>query len=277
MAISQVDGAAADLGAHAAAEQQGVQVGALDGLALVGRRSAVAHPELGAERERSVSLGLDHDQDRRRDLHAVARHGTDTPELLADRQELEARRRQMRARALLGQEPLHGVAHRGNDLVEGHDAIMDGDERIGAGAVDAQAGARAEALDADLPGLVIEAHGGLAARAARQVDDGERQVAQDEGAVRLADARGDVRAVDEDVEQLADRAAAFVAREVQGSGPVGRGGGEGLRLGGGDDYLEAHSVVGSGGGHAWGKRARSNRRNAGRDGRTFQLRATDWT
>ncbi len=109
---------------------------------------------------------------------------------------------------------------------------MNGDARLRAGAVHAQASGRPEALDAELPGLVVEAHRRLAARASRQLDEGERQVAQDERAVRLVDARrgGDVAAIDEDVEQL--------ARASRG-GAVGACAG-GLQRVGGDDNLEAH-------------------------------------
>ena len=60
MAVAQVDRPPPDVGADAAAEEQRVQVGALD---CVGERRlrARAHRELGAEGQRDVAIQLDHD------------------------------------------------------------------------------------------------------------------------------------------------------------------------------------------------------------------------
>ena len=108
----------------------------------------------------------------------------------------------------LGEEAADGFARGAHDVVEGYRAVVHGDVRIGAGAVDAETRRRAEAFDAHLPGLVVEMHGRLAARPTSELYQGEREVTEDERAVRLAHERGDVGPVDEDVEELARRAAA---------------------------------------------------------------------
>ncbi len=67
VALAEVDRAAADLGAHAPAEEEGVHVRALDALrrrfVRVGRirgpTRVLANRELGAERQRRVTVGLD--------------------------------------------------------------------------------------------------------------------------------------------------------------------------------------------------------------------------
>ena len=111
--------------------------------------------------------------------------------------------------------------------------------------------------------------------ARRQLDEGERQVAQHERAVPLADAGGHVGAVDEDVEQLvhvaAGRAGAPGAGLRWATGGVGRCRGGGARDGdlearrsGGDDDFEAHS-----------NRARTNPRNGGAQWTYFSAGCSD--
>ena len=112
-----------------------------------------------------------------------------------------------------------------------------------AGAVHAETRRAPEALDTKLPWLVVEADGRLSAGTASEINDRDREVSQHEGTVRLADARGDVRPVDEYVEDLAG-VTALAARGGLTLRTDRRRrrrtlGARGVR---GDDNLEAHSA-----------------------------------
>jgi len=267
MALAEVDRAPADLRPDSSPEEEGVRVGPLHGLVgvrtvrgdqsapngeVVGGRSPFANRKLRSEGERRVAIGLDHDQHRRRDVDDVmrARPGH-IAELLDGRGELDV---YSGARPDVRQEALDRVARRVDDVVEGHSPVVRGDEGLAPRAVHAETCRRAKPLDAQLPRLVVEADGGLRSLAARHVDEGECEIAQDEGAVRFAHPCGHVRAVDEDVEQLACGQA---ARTLDGRRRVGGGGlprsiGRGSRRKRGDDDLEAHSVGRARGGRAKG-------------------------
>ena len=184
VALAEVDGAPADLGADASAEEEGVEIGALDrlaGVAGVGER-------LRASRTRRRRRAARRARARRRPGRAPGRGrrraGASGRIAAAARRPRRARcGRRIDGAALraggAGARPARtrsmALADGRDDVVEGHRAVVDGHHRLGAGAVDAEAGGRAEALDADLPGLVVEADGGLAARARGEVDEGERR------------------------------------------------------------------------------------------------------
>ena len=244
MPLADVHRAPAHLRAHAAAEEERVEIGALDEIVAAIAR-AEAHRELGAERDGRVPLGLDGDLahlglgdglvaraavDRREDRLGLAELHLDG---LGQPGAARERRADRFARAV-------------HDLREHHRAIVDRDARVLAAVVDAEHRTRADALDGELPCVVVEAHERLAARGARQLGEREPEVAQDARGVALRDARGHVGPFDEDVEDLADAAragAAMHAGRGQLGGVVGAEGGGGGRT---DEDLE--------GTHLWGAR-----------------------
>ena len=127
-----------------------------------------------------VALGLDDDHaGRGRGLgRAMRSSARASAERLVERAKLERRC------ACVGASPARGPRRspRGalDDLVERDGAVEHGHLGLAPGAVHAQGRGGAEALDADLPGLVVEADDRLAARAVRaRSTSASREVAQD--------------------------------------------------------------------------------------------------
>ena len=87
-------------------------------------------------------------------------------------------------------------------LLEHDRTVVDEHGRLGAAAVDAERRGVREALDAELPRVLVEAHDALAAGDPDEVGERPREIAQHARRVTLRDARGDVRAVNEEVEDL---------------------------------------------------------------------------
>ena len=200
--LAEVDGAAADLGAHAAADEERMEVGALDARLERGRgRGAGTHRELRGEGDRRVAIDVDGHRRRRGHL------GAEVGLLLASARRGRGGPRRARARgesrtawrATRGVESIDDArAH----LLEDDRAIVDEDGRLVAAAVDAERRGVREALDAELPRVLVEAHDALAASDADEVGERPREIAQHARRVTLRDARSDVRTMDEEVEDL---------------------------------------------------------------------------
>jgi hypothetical protein len=165
----------------------------------------------------------------------------DAAQLLGCRGEPEVCRFQPLA---CGGEAADGFARRTDHFVERNGAIVCGNLRFRTGPVNAHAGRYAEAFDAHFPRLVVKAHGALCVRSPRKLDERQRQVTKHERAVGLAGSCGDVRPIDENIEQFAGREAALSRGGVQ-AGPSGwrRDKDKGLqvRTGWGDNNLETHA------------------------------------
>ena len=181
-----------------------MQVRALDaGLGRASLGGARAHRELGRERDRGVALDVDRD--------GLGEGGV-VVEVLGSR--LLADERAADLDQLAGDGHARGVGVAGEGRVDRVDdarahlreddrAIVDEHRGLAAAAVDAQGRARAHALDAELPGVVVEAHDPLATGRRDELGEREREVAEDARGMALGDPRGDVRALDEEVEHLA--------------------------------------------------------------------------
>ena len=110
-------------------------------------------------------------------------------------------------------------------------------------AVDAQRGEGAEALDAQLPGIIVEADDRLPPRPRRQIGERRCEIAEDARRVTIGNSRGDVGAVEEDVEHLArGEAPSRGAHRLRRFEIAGFAGGEEIGLGGDDDF-ESHGEV----------------------------------
>ena len=119
----------------------------------------------------------------------------------ADLGELERARARARGRGGRAVR-VEGVDDARAHLLEDDRAVVDEHGGLVAAAVDAQRRGVAEALDAELPRVLVEAHDALAAGDADEVGERAREIAQDARRVRLRDARSDVRTMNEQVEDL---------------------------------------------------------------------------
>jgi len=87
-------------------------------------------------------------------------------------------------------------------LFEDDRAVVDEDLGLGAAAIDAERRTQASALDAELPGVIVEANDALAAHGPGELAQGACEIPEHARGVTLRDARGDVRSLDEEVEDL---------------------------------------------------------------------------
>jgi hypothetical protein len=95
-----------------------------------------------------------------------------------------------------------GLAHAHANVVEAHAPVVDRDGGHAAAAKHAQPGVMPVALEHELPWVVVEPHRALAAALARELGDRVGEVAQHAAGLRVGHARGHVRAVEEDVEDV---------------------------------------------------------------------------
>ncbi len=214
--VAEIDLPVTDARADPAAEEQRVHVRSLDARLVCGP-GALAQEQIACERERGAAVALERDGRRGRDGggEGVVGRGRQRvgPELRLDAAQLD---REGGRRAGAREDGLDGLERAGSDLGERHDAVVDGDDRVGAAAVDAHGGRAPPPLDAELPGVVVEADDALAAGARGQLVQRSAKVAQDAadarrgrrglslaGAMGGGDERGDVGTADEDVEHLA--------------------------------------------------------------------------
>ena len=158
------------------------------------------HREL--RRERDWGIAIDVDGDRRRRGNVGAEIGLVLASLGEDATDLRELEREGRARGVAGNGRVESVDDARAHLLEDDRAIVDEDRGLVATAVDAERRRIREALDTELPGVLVEAHDALAAGDADEVSEGPREIAKDARRVPLRDARGDVRSVDEEVEDL---------------------------------------------------------------------------
>ena len=198
--FAQVDRSPADFCSEPSTKEESVEVGVLDAR-LRRPGGACAKRQLRAERDGSIGIGLHDDRARRgqRLRGAVVVHRC-ARERLIQRADLEIHharrrpatehRRDRAARAL-------------DDLTEGDRSVQHRHLRLASGAIDAEGRGGAEPLDAQLPGVIVEADDRFAARPARQLDERGREIAQDASGLPIGHARRDVGAVEEDVEHLA--------------------------------------------------------------------------
>jgi hypothetical protein len=236
--LAEIYAAPADLGAHATANEERVEIGALDGgLERRGHGGPGAHRELGRERDRRVAVEVDRDRRGSGDLAAeVGLRGASALEHPPHLGELERHRR---ARRVASNGRVEGVHDAGAHLLEDDRAVVDEDRGLRAAAIDAQRRGVGEALDAELPRVLVEAHDALSAGDADEVGEGPREVAQHARRMTLRDTGGDVCPVDEEVEDLVGpHAGARRGRTAIGALPAAR-----LRTGG-DGSPRSARVIG---------------------------------
>jgi hypothetical protein len=99
------------------------------------------------------------------------------------------------------------VQDRAAQRCEGDPALENRDVRRGSGAIDRQQDVRAVGLQSELPGLGfgVQGQGRALGATAGQVGDSQSELSQHEQDMAVADARGEVHPVDEDVDQAEQR------------------------------------------------------------------------
>jgi hypothetical protein len=149
MALAQVHCSAADLGARPTPKEKCMNVRALDAFRLTRDQLRVdrtlAQREFGSEREWRISIRFDDHRDGLGESGIVRRLEGKGAKLIGVRSEGQMG---CSPGCFVGQKSLDRAAYRVDHFVEGHCTIVGGYDGIGSRSIHAEAGRRAEPLDA---------------------------------------------------------------------------------------------------------------------------------